>query len=77
MLQRPDLRVAQALSALEHSVEYQVVLSWLQANLDEIRINNDSTKDEVLTRWNQGASQVLFDLIDASKNARQAASRRK
>lgn len=77
MLIRPDLRVAQALTALEHNVEFQVVLSWLQGSLDEIRRSNDSTKDEVLTRWNQGAAQVLDGLIDTSKNARQASARRK
>ena len=77
MLQRPELRVIQAFNNLEGSVEFQVVLTWLQGNLDEIRKSNDSTKDEVLTRWNQGACQALEELIDTAKNARQAAARRK
>ena len=77
MLARPDLRVSQAFASLEHSVEFQVLLSWLQANLDEIRKNNDSAKDEVLTRWNQGAAQVLADFVDFSQNAKLTISRRK
>jgi hypothetical protein len=77
MLQRPDLRVIQALTALEGNVEFQVVLAWLQGNLDSIRKDNDLAKDEVLNRWNQGACQALDELIDTAKNARQAASRRK
>lgn len=77
MLQRPELRVIQAFNNLEGNVEFQVVLAWLQGNLDEIRKSNDSTKDEVLTRWNQGACQALEELIDTAKNARQAAARRK
>jgi hypothetical protein len=77
MLERPDLRVAQAFAALEHSVDFQVLLTWMQANLDKIRKDNDSTKDEALTRWNQGASQSLQDFIDFAQTARSMVSRRK
>ena len=76
MLEKPSLRVIQALNNLEGNVEFQLVLTWLQSSLDEIRKTNDSTKDEVLTRWNQGASQAIAAFVDASKNARQAAARR-
>lgn len=77
MLVKPDQRVLSALSALEHDRDFQVVLMWLTTSLDELRRANDSTKDEVLTRWNQGAAQTLTSLIETTKKSRDVLARNK
>jgi hypothetical protein len=77
VLSKPDARILSALATLEHDKDFQLVLMWLAGSLDEIRKANDSTKDEVLTRWNQGASQAIAEFIDSVKGARDAVARRK
>lgn len=77
MLNKPDQRVLSALAALEGDHNFSSILGWLEASLNSIDADNRSTKDEVLTRWNQGASQALAEFVGAAKNARQALSRTK
>ena len=77
MLNKPDQRVLSALAALEDDHNFSVVLEWLESSLGELDVATRTTKDEVLTRWNQGASQALAELVGAAKNARSAMNRAK
>lgn len=74
--QSPD-RVIAALSSLEGNAEFEVVLSWLEASLGELRETSCYTKDEVVLRWQQGACQALTDLTRAARTARQTQYSRK
>ena len=75
MLIKPEIRILAALSALEDDPNFKSVLEWLEASLDDIDITNRSTKDEVLTRWNQGASQAIGNLVGIARTARVTSSR--
>lgn len=75
MLNKPDQRVLFALAALEDDHNFSVVLEWLEGSLGELDVATRTTKDEVLTRWSQGAAQSLADLIGTARSARVAASR--
>ena len=77
MLNKPSPQVLSALAALEDDHNFKSVLEWLESSLDELDVSTRSTKDEVLTRWNQGATQVLTDLVGTARSARVAVSRMK
>jgi hypothetical protein len=77
MLNKPDQRVLMALAALEDDHNFKSVLEWFESSLDELDVSTRSTKDDVLTRWNQGATQVLADLVGTARSARVAVSRMK
>ena len=77
ILVKPNHRLLSALSALDGNPNFEVVKEWLAVSLEELNVANASTKDEVLTRWNQGSIQTLYEVLETSKNARQAFSRLK
>jgi hypothetical protein len=70
MLGKTPARVIAALASLEGNNDFEEVCKWLSDSLNELRTLNDSTKDEVQTRWNQGGSQVIADFLEKKANAR-------
>jgi len=77
ILSKPNVRLLGALSALDGNIDFEIVKEWLTVSLQELYVANASTKDEVLTRWNQGSIQTLSEILESSKNARQALARLK
>ena len=77
ILSKPNVRLLGALNALDGNIDFEIVKEWLTVSLQELQVANASTKDEVLTRWNQGSIQTLSEILESSKNARQALSRLK
>lgn len=70
MLVKPPITVLASLASLEGNHDFEQVCKWLEESLDHIRTENDSTKDEVQSRWNQGASQVLAQFLEKKRSAR-------
>lgn len=68
--QSPD-RVASAMASLEGNAEFEVIVGWLEESLADLRSASMHTKDEVVLRWQQGASQTLDDLVRKIRSARQ------
>lgn len=77
MLNKASVRVLQALSNLEGHADFEVLREWMAQSLDTIRRDTDTTRDEVLTRWNQGASQALEQFLVAASSAKEALRRGK
>jgi hypothetical protein len=77
MLSKPPARVIAALASLDGNSEFEEVCKWLDESLSEIRTLNDSTRDEVQTRWNQGASQAISELLEKKRAARDTLSKMK
>jgi hypothetical protein len=77
MLNKPDQRVLSALAALEDDHNFSVVLEWMESSLGELDAANRTTKDEILSRWGQGAAQTLADIVGTARSARVAVSRMK
>lgn len=71
MLVKPPITVLASLASLEGNHDFEQVCAWLEESLDHIRIENDSTKDEVQSRWNQGASQALAVFLEKKRTARE------
>lgn len=71
MLGKPPLRVIAALASLEGNTDFEEVCRWLDESLAAIRHANDSTRDEVQTRWNQGSAQVLDEFLTKKRAARE------
>lgn len=71
MLDRAEHRVLSALSSLSGHPDFEVICDWLGKSLVNIRETTDTTKDEVMVRWQQGASQVLAELLTKKNEARE------
>lgn len=71
MLQKTPTKVLASLASLEGNHDFEQICAWLEESLDQIRTENDSTKDEVQSRWNQGASQVLAQFLEKKRTARE------
>lgn len=70
MLSKPPVRVLAALASLDGNSEFEEVCKWLDESLAELRTHTAYTKDEVQTRWQQGATQVLEELLEKKRGAR-------
>jgi hypothetical protein len=70
MLAKPPITVLQSLASLGGNSDFEVVCSWLEESLGQIRSTNDATRDEVQSRWNQGASQALAEFLEKKQSAR-------
>lgn len=46
-------------------------MEWLKENLEAIRDESAYLKDEVSMRWAQGGMQVLSELLEKARSARQ------
>lgn len=71
MLSQSPARVVAALASLEGNGDFQVVMQWLQSNLETLRHDSAYMKDEVSVRWAQGAMQVLSEFSEKAGSARQ------
>lgn len=69
MLSKPDRQVVAAMATLTVNPDFQKFLEYLNGSLSEIAAESASTKDEVLLRWQQGAMQILQQVITSSVNA--------
>lgn len=72
MLNHPDKKVLQALSALQSDADFQVVKDWLYASLNQMYMDGAYAREDHQARWFQGAQQVLSEFLDKSENAREA-----
>jgi hypothetical protein len=70
MLVKPPARVIAALSSLDGNSDFEEICKWLDESLQTIRRENDVTRDEVQTRWHQGASQVIDAFLEKKRTAR-------
>ena len=71
MIEQPSKRVIQALATLQSDPDFQEVKEWLTLSLDTIKRDALQTKDEVHTRWYQGAGQVLEQFLTKVATARE------
>jgi hypothetical protein len=70
MISRPDQRVLAALSSLEGNTDFEVVMAWIRESREDLVGAGMYAKDEVLTRWSQGAYQALDVFINQAESAR-------
>lgn len=69
MLKSPDQKVLVALAALQGNSQFETVRDWLKESLQDLYMSSVSTRDEVLSRWNQGAAQAVSELLEKADNA--------
>ena len=77
MLSRTPDRVLAALASLDGNNDFEEVCKWLEESLDTIRSETDVTRDEVQTRWNQGASQAIDEFLKKKRSARDTLYKKK
>lgn len=71
MLKRPDQRVFSALASLEGDSNFETVRTWLKDSLQDLYHDSAHTKDEVLSRWQQGAAQAVGDFLNKAEEAKE------
>lgn len=69
MLNKPSNQVISALAALNGNPNFETVRSWLQESLQSLYSDSCHTKDEVLSRWQQGAAQTVDEFLKKSTEA--------
>lgn len=70
MINQPDKRILQALASLEGQHDFEVIKEWLRTTLASLNEHTAYSKDEVQTRWSQGAQQLLLEFLEKADNAR-------
>lgn len=71
MIEQPSKRVIQALANLDNDKDFQEVADWLKRSLQQIQHDALNTKDEVQTRWYQGAGQAIDEFLTKASQARE------
>lgn len=71
MLRKPDTQVLNALASLEGDQRFETIRTWLENSLQDLYKDSCNTRDEVLSRWMQGAAQAVEELLDKSANAQE------
>lgn len=69
MLKKPDTQVLNALASLQGNSNFETIRSWLESSLQDLYVTSSMTKDEVLSRWNQGAAQAVAELLEKANEA--------
>ena len=63
MMNRADDKVLSAIASLQGNPQFETFHDWLKESYAELMIATTLTKDETLTRWNQGGSQALAEIL--------------
>ena len=71
MISQPDKRVIQALAVLDGDNNFEIVKQWLRTTLEALNKDGPYSKDEVQTRWNQGAQQMLLEFLEKADHAQE------
>lgn len=71
MINQPDKAIINALVQLDGNLHFEIVKDWLRNTLVELQASCAYSKDEVQTRWNQGAQQVLIEFLEKSDKAQE------
>ena len=62
-MNRADDKVLSAIASLQGNPQFETFHDWLKESYSELMIATTLTKDETLTRWNQGGSQALAEIL--------------
>ena len=68
MMTRADDRVLSAIASLQGNPQFETFHDWLKESHAQLMIATTLTKDETLTRWNQGGSQALAEILAALRH---------
>lgn len=71
MINQPDKQTINALAQLDGNLHFEQVKAWLRNTLAELYASTPYSKDEVQTRWNQGAQQLLVEFLEKADNAQE------
>lgn len=69
MLRKPDNQVLSALASLQGNIQFETIRSWLQGSLQDLYKDSVHTKDETLSRWQQGAAQAVGEFLAKADEA--------
>ena len=65
---RPSQSVLEAIAVMKLTPEFTIFMEWFIATRQVLQNNNNTMKDDLQLRWNQGKIQNITDIIDAIDN---------
>jgi hypothetical protein len=71
MLVKPEHKVLSALAALQGNTNFETILEWMAQSRQTLYADSCRTKDDVLSRWQQGAAQAVDDFLTNAQNAQE------
>ena len=71
MINQPDKQTINALAQLDGNLHFELVKQWLRTTLDALNHEAPYSKDEVQTRWSQGAQQLLIEFLEKADHAQE------
>lgn len=71
MINQPDKQTINALAQLDGNLHFEQVKLWLRTTLTTLNHETPYSKDEVQTRWSQGAQQLLIEFLEKADNAQE------
>lgn len=69
MLVKPSQQVLNALSSLEGNIHFETIRAWLEESRQHLYRDSCMTKDDVLSRWQQGAAQAVDEFLTKASEA--------
>jgi len=69
LLQKPSIQVLNALASLKGNSQFETIRQWMEASLQDLYRNSVNTREDVLSRWQQGAAQAVSEFLEKSKDA--------
>ena len=69
MLRKPDQRTLSALASLQGDSNFETIRLWLEGSLQDLYRDSCNTKDDVLSRWQQGAAQAVDEFLTKAEEA--------
>jgi hypothetical protein len=69
MLVKPSPQVLAALSSLEGNPNFETIRAWLEDSRQHLYSDSCRTKDDVLSRWQQGAAQAVDEFLTKASEA--------
>lgn len=69
MLQKPSQQVVNALASLEGNIHFETIRAWLEESRQHLYRDSCMTKDDVLSRWQQGAAQAVDEFLTKASEA--------
>lgn len=69
MLSKPSQQVTAALASLEGNIHFETLRTWLEESRQSLYRDSCMTKDEVLSRWQQGAAQAVDEFLTKASEA--------
>lgn len=66
---KPDERILKALNNIQQYPDWKIIREWIDGSMTSKLISSAISRNDVVSRWYQGAAQELLDIQSHFDNA--------